>query len=271
LPLPIPERPRAWLGIHLQEVTPELARALEIPPRGALVSEVEPGSPAEAAGIQPGDVIVGLDEEEVEDVADLVRLVRWHEPGDRVTVHILRDGEARTIRAVLGERPAPAAPPPAPPLQGTRLGVEAMTPDADLASYFGITPGDGVLVLRVLPGSPAEEAGVRSGDVILELEGEAVPTVSALRRLLRRYAGEEVRLLVLRHHHRKELRADLSRPWSPPGPEEGWESRPGREGPGREMRELRRRLKAWARGLERTLEELRDRLRELERELRERD
>ncbi len=182
---------RAWMGVRLKDVTPEKARELKLPGEyGAIVAKVEPDSPAAKAGLAANDAILEFAGERVRSVAQLGRLVRETPPGRTVNLEVSRDGQQRTITVKLeshGEefygswvRPMPPMPrvtvpkvevfPNVPgfdfehfgfgPSQ-SRLGISTVDLTAQLADYFGVKQGKGVLVREVKSGSPAEKAGVR--------------------------------------------------------------------------------------------------------------
>lgn len=97
---------RGYLGIVIRDLTPELARAMDAPVEdGAVLVAVERGGPAAEAGLRPGDVVVAVDGERVESAAELSRAVARLRPGRRLTLQVFRDGEAREVEVVLGERP----------------------------------------------------------------------------------------------------------------------------------------------------------------------
>ncbi|MBM4119003.1 PDZ domain-containing protein [bacterium] len=191
----------AYLGVTLEDLDGEDAEAL-----GARVRSVFDDTPAQAAGIEAGDVIVEFAGEPVADAAALMAAVRAMAPGDDVTLKLRRDGQTKRIELELGQReprrefgegdaerilPLPenfwvqrlaeAG--------GGRLGVEVRDLEGPLASYF---PGAerGALVLGVDEQSPAAAAGLQAGDVIVELGGQAVASVEALREAVGDLAGE---------------------------------------------------------------------------------
>lgn len=103
-----PESEAAYLGVSTQDVTPLVAAQLDLPvDSGALVRGVAPGSGADEAGIDPGDVIIGIEDRPVENSEDLGSTIREHAPGDEISITLIRDGEQRTITAELGVRPLP--------------------------------------------------------------------------------------------------------------------------------------------------------------------
>jgi serine protease Do len=153
---------RGWLGVAVQPLTPEIATALGVSSaRGALVSQIRPGSPAEAAGIERGDVIVSYRGSEIVDLRSLPRAVSATGVGEQVELELIRDGELHRVEARVGELAElrPAAP-PASEMPGVgRYGFEVREPE----------PGEpGVVIVGVEPDGAAAEAGLRPGDRLLE-------------------------------------------------------------------------------------------------------
>ena len=173
---------RGYLALLPQDVDPSLARALHLDStRGALVADVTPEGPAARAGLEPGDVIVDYAGRPVEDAAQLRNLVAESRPGSRVEVSLVREGREKKVTVDLAQRPDPenvaaldsghgGSPGAAHGKLG--LGVETLTPE--LAQRLGVPAGHGVVVERVAPGSPADRAGLRPGDVIAEVGSKPV-------------------------------------------------------------------------------------------------
>jgi len=210
----------AWLGVRVQTITPELREALELrDERGALVSDVMKGSPAARAGIEKSDVIVGLDGRAIDTPTDLTDAVAAQTAGKKVRLTVIRDGEELNRDAKLESRPVQRErrrlfPPIPPRVEGTagggHLGVETKAMDDDLAAYFGTAGGRGVLVTGVQADSPAAAAGIRAGDVILGVDGEAIADpVELLAAVRKKGSGDEVRLEVLRQRRESEIVATL--------------------------------------------------------------
>jgi serine protease Do len=171
---------RGWLGVMIQPVTPELATQFKMErPIGALVGEVTPGSPAEKAGIIPGDVIVQFNGKEISQVSMLPNLVAETPVGSKAEVTLYRKGALKKLPVViakLDEEQLAAQNEPAENLnKRLGLGVQDLTPE--IAAALGITDTQGVLVTGVEPNSPAAEAGLRKGDLILEFNQKPVPDV----------------------------------------------------------------------------------------------
>ncbi|HEY8369603.1 MAG TPA: DegQ family serine endoprotease [Thermodesulfobacteriota bacterium] len=168
---------RGWLGVTIQPVTPALAKSLKLEgTKGALVADVARGGPAARAGLEPGDVIVGLDGTPVEDASRLPHLVAAVKPGTTAKVEVVRDGARRTldvtVGAMPGEETAEAGAGDQP--EGGRVGLALAPVPAPLARRLDVEAGRGALVAGVAPGSPAEKAGLRPGDVILDVNRRPV-------------------------------------------------------------------------------------------------
>jgi serine protease Do len=193
---------RGWLGVSIQPVTAAMAKVLKLPePSGAIVGDVESGSPASRAGLQKGDVIVAVDNEKIEDSRQLQLAIARAGPGKKVDLKVIRDGKTMTVPVTLGERPeekeraAARGPGRGGPLEGVE--VDELTPQ--LARQLGL-PRDafGVVVTQVRPYSRAAEAGLERGDVIQEVNREPVTNVAAFERAVRRAGDQPVLLLVNR-------------------------------------------------------------------------
>lgn len=175
---------RGRLGVLIQDFTPDLADALGIDAAaGAIVSQVEPGTPAEEAGLQPGDLIVAVDGQPVDGSADLRNRIGLTRAGERVTLEVIRDGERLSVATTLreAERPRRAA--------GGSDRLDGAT-FRDLARgdpQFGAV--EGVMVTSVEPGSPAARAGLRAGDVILAVNQVPIGSVRELDERLERARG----------------------------------------------------------------------------------
>ncbi|HVU05483.1 MAG TPA: Do family serine endopeptidase [Polyangiaceae bacterium] len=164
---------RPYIGVVMQTLTPELRQAIGngAPEKGALVSEVQDGSPAQKAGIKAGDIVVEVQGKATEDSREVQRVVLAQKVGEMLDVTVWRDGKEMTMKVQSAALPAgsPAAPGRAGP--GGDLGLELQTLTPELAQRFGLDPTTkGAVVAGVRPGSPAAEAGVRSGDVIVGVD-----------------------------------------------------------------------------------------------------
>ncbi len=193
---------RGLLGVVIQDVTRELAEQFHLPrQRGALISQVNKGSPADKAGLKPGDVVVSFDDLEVSDSGQLRNYVAATAPGKTVKIGIIRDGKEQTLSATIGKASAEpvAAEKPSGKEQNqlSMLGLAVRTLDAELARQVGIPERKGVLITGVATGSLADAANLQPGDVIVEADRKPVATVEQLQSILDR-DKEQILLLIKR-------------------------------------------------------------------------
>ena len=180
------ETRRGWLGVRIQQVDDELAEAVGLDDAmGALVFEVTPGGPAEAAGVESGDVIIKFDGRDVAEMRDLPRMVAETPVGKSVRVVVFRKGKTQTLKVDLGRLETAAVEQASAPLPSTggggsetalaSLGLSLRPLSGSARQEFSIGPDvTGVLVSSVEPGGPAAEKGVAPGDVIVEVGQEPV-------------------------------------------------------------------------------------------------
>ena len=215
-----------WLGVEIAEVTAEKAKDLKLSAvRGVIVDGIEPDSPAAKAGIKEKDVITRYDGQPVEGALQFRRLIRETPPGRSVTLEISRAGSLQNISVELGDRtdvyvrkmkgkmrdfggaysfsmPNVEELPDMPEVIDSRtpvLGINAEDLTSQLGSYFGAPNNAGVLVREVRPGTPADKAGLKAGDVITKVEGKEVRTLADLRAQLREKSNQaSVNMSVLR-------------------------------------------------------------------------
>ena len=162
---------RGWLGVVLQPLTPDLAASFGVEGRkGALISEVSPGSPADKAGLKAGDVVLEVDGQEVATPGDVARGVGLVGPGHKAKLKVWRDKRPRSVEIVLGEAPGER--------QVARLGFEVRPITPEVARQLNRRSTDGVVVASVEDGTPAAEAGLRRGDVIVEVNRRPVKTLA---------------------------------------------------------------------------------------------
>lgn len=236
----------AWLGVELKEVTAALAHSMKLPGEyGAIVTKVEPNSPASKAGLEVNDVILEFGSWKVWSAAQLAQLLRETPPGRSVELRVSRAGKMRNLHATLAARSAHAFmpqfnPPSAviPPrdfnfhgprvfnfhfnVAGPVLGITGQTLTPQLAAYFGVKQGRGVLVESVEKDSPAAKAGLEAGDCIVKVGSAAVASMSDLRGALENLTGSQVTLSVVRAKQERTLTATL---------EPGWRSKYESHGP----------------------------------------
>lgn len=230
------------IGARIREVGPaDVEKHTLREGRGVVIEEVRGGSPAERAGLKPGDVVLTFDGEAVRSVRQFTRLVRETPAGRKVRATISRDGRTQEVEIVpeapedLATRVRRVLRPrywgPGWPrwwsefelpdvgalrleLEGIwgrgRLGVTVTDLSPELAEYFGA--GKGVLVNSVEPGSPAARAGLKAGDVITSVDGNPVDSGADLRRRLSEREGEEVAVGIVRDRKPSSIKVRLERP-----------------------------------------------------------
>jgi serine protease Do len=194
---------RGWLGVSVQTLTPEIAKAFGLPAErgGALVTDVTPDSPASRSGLLKGDVIRQLNGETVNDSSALSLKISTMAPQTTVRLKVNRNGQERDMTAVLAELPAKEAGNPIADKESgsPRLGlsIEPLTPQ--LAKQLGLGPQTRGLVLSdVLSGSSAEEAGLHRGDVVQEVNHQSVATIEQFQSAIAKAGNEPVLFLIVR-------------------------------------------------------------------------
>ncbi len=167
---------RGFLGVTVQDLTPELASSFgSDEARGAVIADVNEGSPAGKAGVLPGDIVIGLDDMLIRDSGMLRNEIALRKPGSNVELEIIRNGGRRTLTVSLGTRPALSGAGDAAiatPATDLGISVEPMTRTA--AKQLGVDITRGVLIRRVTPASPAALVGLEAGQVILEVDRQPV-------------------------------------------------------------------------------------------------
>lgn len=186
---------RGWLGVAIQDVSPEMADYYGVEAKkGVFVADVFKGDPADAGGIKPKDIIVEVNGRKVETTRQLTGLVADIPVGQTAKVKVLRDGQPRTLNVKIGKRDdtRTAARGEAPEKRvedPLGLRVSALTPE--LAQRFNIGETAGVIVTDVQNGSSAEEAGVRVGDVIKEVNRVTIESVGDYHAALKKFDKEK--------------------------------------------------------------------------------
>ncbi len=193
---------RGYLGVLIQDLDQPLARAFGLEhPHGALVSHVLSGSPADEAGLEVGDVIVGFNGTPIRASSELPPLVGTSAVGETADLEIQREGQRVRLQVRIAElpeepeEPMESGPVEAKPPMGDRLGLVVEALDADAREAKGLT--DGVRVARVLPG-PAAEAGLEAGDILVMLDGRTLRDPAHYRKLVKSLPPGEVAVLVQR-------------------------------------------------------------------------
>jgi serine protease Do len=240
----IDEEGSSWLGVETHEVTVAKAKDLKLSAeRGVVLGKIMPDSPAAKAGLKENDVVTEINGQRVEGASQFRRMIHEIPAGRTVQLAIWRDGRAQTISVTLGKAeerrrawkmatpgtfafrmPDMPVMPEIPSMEWNgsmllggqpRLGIDAEDLSGQLGAFFGAPDGEGILVREVNPGSPAEKAGVKAGDVITSFNGERVHSLGDLREKLSAKRDEKdktAKLGVLRNKSEMSLTVELPAP-----------------------------------------------------------
>ena len=197
---------RGWLGVAIQELTPELASQFGLSEtKGVLVSDVMDDSPAKKAGFERADVITEYDGKPMDSPTHLRNAVAQTPIGRKVSIKVIRDKKIKTIDVTIAEQPKSLG------QAGSEDNGESTAPtgvlsdldvrelNEELAARYGIKTSErGVVIVRVRPGSTAEEMGVREGDIVLEVNRKGVNSVKSYERAVSGLAKDQAVLLLLK-------------------------------------------------------------------------
>ena len=199
---------RGWLGVSIQEVTPELAKSFSLDKnKGALVAEVFKASPAEKAGIEQGDIILQFNGKDIAESKELPRMMAATPVGDTVALKVLRNGKTITCQVNAGEMQEKEVASLDTPRESLGLTVQNITPD--IAQELGLEKAGGVVVANVEPGSPASDAGIQPGDVIQGVNQKPVKDVDDFVAKIEK-AGKQENVLLLIKRGNNNLYAALT-------------------------------------------------------------
>ena len=201
---------RGWLGVAVQDVTPDLAKSFGLKEtEGALVADVTPDSPAAHAGIQRGDIIVEYNGAHIAEAHVLPGLVAATKVGTTVPITVLRNGSPTKLSVTVAEMPAGKEGPGGTQESAADWGVQVSDITQDLAQQFNLQTTEGVVITAVAPDSPADNAGLRPGDVISQVNRQPVRNADQYQRALT--SGNDQRLLLLVHRQEQSSFIVLSR------------------------------------------------------------
>ena len=220
----------AFLGVYLKDLDEDTRAALKFGESGgAFVDGVVEDGPAEEAGLKDGDVITGFNGKPVKDAADLRALIQETKSGDQVAVAVYRDQENRTFTVRMGEsddlpeitiRKEIRMMRPFMKMRGgcegcgdcPWMGVELLKLTDQLADYFKVKDGEGVLISSVEKDSPAAKAGLKAGDVLVKVGDESVENRAEVRQALCGHkAGDEIAVEVVRAGKKQTLKVQLAK------------------------------------------------------------
>ena len=192
---------RGYLGVNIQTLTPELVTALKLDDRnGALISDVQSGSPADQAGLKQGDVILNFNHDEIKDSRDLAAKVAQTPVGEDVSILVMRNGERQSLPLTVGKmRPDTAATVESKQPDRGKWGLQLQDLTPEIARQRELAAEQGVLVTAVRPDSPAAAAGVRPGDILLQVDQQPVQSVQDVRDVLAQAQDDALLLLVKRN------------------------------------------------------------------------
>jgi len=201
---------RGWLGVSIQELSPDLATQFGVQePKGVLVSEVLDDSPAKRAGFERGDVIVEFDGKPVENPTQLRNAVAQTAIGRKATVKVMRDKHVRNLEVTIAEQPKTVAQAGSEEEGGSArpagllADIDVRELNSDLASRLGLGGSDrGVAIVRVRADSVAEEAGLKEGDLILEVNRMPVPSLTVYERVVSKLSTNQPVLLLIKRQGR---------------------------------------------------------------------
>lgn len=202
---------RGWIGVTIQELTPELAQKFGLKlSEGALVSDVAQGSPAQRGGIMRGDIILEFDGKKVSDVGMLRNIVAQSKIGSQVVIKVLR--RDKILAAVVNITELPSDSTDTAPSQTTKQesdenalsGMAAMDLNRAVMKQLGIEKDEkGVVVVKIEPGSPAEDAGLRKGDIVEEIDRQKISNLNEFNKVAARVKPSESVLMFVNRSGRK--------------------------------------------------------------------
>ncbi len=211
----------AWLGIYMQTIDENLAEVFELDEDyGVVINEIIEDSPAEEAGLEEDDIIIAIDGRKIFDSDDLVDLLEDAEEGDKIKLKIIRDDDQKTIMVVLGEEPKTSfrrhfnwsSYPGCKNIwiytdqPNSYIGVHLSDLSKQLGDYFGVKKGRGVLITEVEEDSPAEEAGLQAGDIIVAIDKDKVnDTEDVIELVGEAEPGEKIMVAVMREKRSEKI------------------------------------------------------------------
>lgn len=189
---------RGWLGISIQDVTDDISETLKLKDKkGALVGQVFEGDPADKAGIKTGDIIIEVKGKVIQNSHELLRIVAALTVGEKISVKVWRDGKEKVFEITVGERKDEKL------LAGKGkvdeqfgMTVQEMTPD--MAKHFGLPEKSGVIITRIREGSPADDAGLKVQDIILQINRVKVSAIREFLKEMSRDRSEGTVLLLIK-------------------------------------------------------------------------
>lgn len=195
---------RSWLGVYIQEVTPEIAEQFNLKEaKGVLVGDVIKDSPAEEVGIKTGDIIKKVNNEEVNSPEELQDKIGNIEIGKKANIEIVRNGETISFIVKIGEMPTveeEGSESPKEKVFSVQTGLKVESVTTEIAKELGLPWVKGLVITEVVPGSSADDMGLKQGDVILEANRKEVPSIEEWEEVISKLEpGDTLLLLVFRN------------------------------------------------------------------------
>jgi len=192
---------RGYLGMLPQEITADIAEAKDLSStEGVLVGQVNENTPAQRGGLEVGDIIVEFDGQKVKTVENFRLMVAEKSPGSKVRIEVIRDGQRKSLTVTLGDRTEYLGQSSTGEEETEKLpwlGIEVEDVHGDFARRLGLDEDRGVVVINVEVGSPADDKGVRRGDVILQIGDQEVKGSEDYQRIVRLLEGQKKAILFL--------------------------------------------------------------------------
>jgi serine protease Do len=193
---------RGGIGVYVQKMSPDLAKSFGLEEsKGALVADVIAGGAAEAGGIKRGDIIVKFDGKEIHEMNELPRVVAATSVGKEVEVEVLREGKPLKLKLKVGELKDEVAPAAAEKAK-LELGMSVQDLTPEIARQLRLGDTTGVVVTEVESGSAADDAGIQRGDVIREVNGQAIRKLADYQSALQKMKKNEILRLLVRRGER---------------------------------------------------------------------
>jgi len=196
---------RSWLGVYIQEVTPEIAKQFNLPEaKGVLVGDVVGDSPAEEVGIKRGDIIIKVNDEEVNSPEELQDKIRDIDIGKKANIEVMRDGKVINFLVKIGEMPTVEGEGegefPKEKVFSVQTGIQVKTVTPEIAKEVELPEVKGLVITEVIPGSSADDMSLQPGDVILEANRIEMSSVEEWEEIINKLGpGDTLLLLVFRN------------------------------------------------------------------------
>ena len=199
---------RGWLGVSVQDITEDIAKSMKLKDRnGALIADVFTGDPADKAGMKAGDVVTEINGKKIKDTHELLMLIAGFRVGETVVIKATRDGQEKVFNITVAERKDQEI---AGRQNGNAYGMVVQEITPDIAKHLGLPVKKGVIVVDVQEGSTAEEVGIQSQDIILQINKAKIESMKDYLREIGK-AGEKDGILLLIKRGRSNLFVPLKK------------------------------------------------------------